>query len=149
MKGRKTETKKTYLVLIQQVVVAEGWSLKETVPSPVDKPSILVHQYPSYCVEAEIQGYYSLHVLKIWKYEPAHEIMALFILRKLILQTCTHSHPVGLDWLYFPTSCVRTAKALARLHGCAGSPEQSLVAYVIITIISWAGSIMTFITVHG
>ena len=30
-------------------------------------------------------------------------------------------------------SCVRTAKALARLRGCAGSPEPSLVAYVIST----------------
>ena len=29
-------------------------------------------------------------------YEPAHEIMAFFILRKLILQTRIHSHPVGL-----------------------------------------------------
>ena len=35
---------------------------------------------------------------------------------------------------------VRTAKGLARLHGCAGSPEPSLVSYVISTIISWAGS---------
>ena len=30
--------------------------------------------------------------------------------------------------------------ALARLRGCAGSPEPSLVAFVISTIISWAGS---------
>ena len=36
--------------------------------------------------------------------------------------------------------CVRTAKALARLRRCAGSPEPSLVAYLISTIISWAGS---------
>ena len=80
-------------------------------------------------------------------FEPAHEIMALFVFRKLILQTRMHSHPVGLDvwflvepFVYFNTSCVRTAKALARLHGCAGWPESSLVAYVISTIISWAGS---------
>ena len=32
------------------------------------------------------------------------------------------------------TSCVRTVKAFARLRGCAGSPEPSLVAYVISTI---------------
>ena len=38
--------------------------------------------------------------------------------------------------IYFHTSCVRTAKALARLCGCAGSPELSLVAYVMSTIIS-------------
>ena len=29
--------------------------------------------------------------------EPEHEIMALFVLRKLILQTRMRSHPVGLD----------------------------------------------------
>ena len=80
-------------------------------------------------------------------YKPSHEIMALFVLRKLILQTRMRSHPVGLDvWIlvrpfvYFHTSCVQTAKALVRLHGGAGSPEPSLVAYVISTIISWAGS---------
>ena len=57
------------------------------------------------------------------------------------------SHPMGLDvWIlvgpivYFLALCVWTAKALVRLHGCAGSPEPSLVAYVISTIISWAGS---------
>ena len=38
-------------------------------------------------------------------------------------------------FVYFHTSCVRTAKALARLRGCAGSPEPSLVAYVLRTII--------------
>ena len=79
--------------------------------------------------------------------EPSHEIMVLFVLRKLILQMCMRSHQVGLDvrylvgsFIYFHTSCVRTAKPLARLHGCAGSPEPSLVAYVISNIISWAGS---------
>ena len=85
-----------------------------------------------------------------WKqYEPCHEIMALFVLRILSLQTRMRSHPMGLDvWLlvgpfvYFHTSCVRTAKALARLRECAGSPGPSLVAYVINTIISWAGSIL-------
>ena len=79
--------------------------------------------------------------------EPSHEIMALFVLRKLILQTRMRSHPVGLDvWFlvgpfdYFHTSCGRTVKALARLHGCAGSPKPSPVVYVISTIISWASS---------
>ena len=58
--------------------------------------------------------------------QPYHEIMALFVLRKFILQPRMGSHPVGLDALH--TSCVRTAQALARLHGCAGSPELLLVA---------------------
>ena len=35
----------------------------------------------------------------------------------------------------------RTAKALARLRGCAGSPEPSLFDFVLSTIISWTGSI--------
>ena len=61
-------------------------------------------------------------------------------------------HPVELAvWLlvgpfvYFHTSSTRTVKALARLHGCADSPEPSQVAYVISTIISWAGSLNVLI----
>ena len=84
------------------------------------------------------------------KFEPSHEITALFVLRKLILQTCMRSHSEGLDvwfsvepFVYFHTSRVRIAKALARLYGCADSPEPSLIAYVISTIISWAGSFNT------
>ena len=45
--------------------------------------------------------------------------MALFVISKLILQTRIRSNPVGLDvcflvrlFVYFHTSCVRTAKAL-------------------------------------
>ena len=75
--------------------------------------------------------------------ELAHEIMALFVLHKLILQPRMRSHPVG-PFVYFHTSCVRTAKALARQRGCAGLPEHSLVAYVIRTIISRAGSFCEF-----
>ena len=78
---------------------------------------------------------------------PAHEILALFVLCKFILQTRMCSHPVGIDirflvgpFVYFHISCVQTAKALARLRGCTGSPEPSLGAYVISTIISCAGS---------
>ena len=83
-------------------------------------------------------------------FEPAHEIMVLSV-HELILQTRMRSHPVGLDvWFFagpficFHTSCVRTAKALARLHGCAGSPEPSLVAYVIKyhNLMSWLIYIM-------
>ena len=33
--------------------------------------------------------------------EPSHEIIALFVLRKLILQTRIHNHPVGLDVMIF------------------------------------------------
>ena len=99
---------------------------------------------------------YLLHYQFLWHVrvelknkEPSHEIMVLFILPKLILQIRMRSHPVGLDVWFFVgpfvnvlTSCMQTAKALARLRGCAGSPEPSLVAYVISTIISWASSII-------
>ena len=51
--------------------------------------------------------------------EPAHEIMVVFVLRKLILQTRMRSHSVGLDvwflvgpFVYFDTLCVRTANRL-------------------------------------
>ena len=57
-------------------------------------------------------------------FEPSHEIMALFI------------GPL----VYCHTLSVRTATTLARLRECAGSPEPSLVAYLISSIISWAGS---------
>ena len=83
----------------------------------------------------------------MFTFEPCHEIMVLFVLRKPILQSRMRSHPVGLDvwflvgpFVYFHISCVRTVKALARLRRCAGSPEHSLVAYVVSTIISWAES---------
>ena len=61
--------------------------------------------------------------------------MALFVLRKLILHPRMRSHPVGLGvwflvgpFVYFHSSCVRTAKALA-----------------ISTIVSWAGSLHKFL----
>ena len=77
-------------------------------------------------------------------YEPTHEILALFVLRKFILQIRMRSHSdvwfFVRSFVYFYSSCVRSAKALARLRGCAGSPEPSLVAYAMSTVISWAGS---------
>ena len=62
--------------------------------------------------------------------KPAHEITALFALSKLIrLDVWFLVSP----FTYFHTSCERTAKALARLRGCAGSPEPSLVANLVST----------------
>ena len=79
--------------------------------------------------------------------EPTHEIMALIALCKLNIQTRMRSNPLGLHFwflvrlfVYCYILCVRTAKALARLRGCAVSPESPLFAYAISTIISWAGS---------
>ena len=80
-------------------------------------------------------------------FEPSHEIMVIFVLRKLILQIHMRSCPVVLDVWYlvglFVTSILYVCeqrKALAKLRGRAGSPEPSRVAYVISIIISWAGS---------
>ena len=95
-----------------------------------------------------VQDRFKKNIFKENWIEPAHEIMALIVLRNLILQTCMRSHPVGLDvwfldgpFVYFHTSCVQTAKALSRMHGWPGWPEPSPVACEISTIISWAGSI--------
>ena len=108
-------------------------------------------------------GSYTVASTRTWEifnslqviYEPTHEILALFVLRKFILQIRMRSHPVGLDvwflvwpFVYFHSSCVRTAKALARLRRCAGSPEPSLVAYALSTIILWAGSYMYFSVIN-
>ena len=83
------------------------------------------------------------------QFGPCHEIMVLFVLRKLILQTRMHNHPMGLDVRFFgPTLCLlpyfmfANSEALVRLGGCAGSLEPSMVAYVVSTIISWAGSFL-------
>ena len=78
--------------------------------------------------------------------ESTHEILVLIALRKLNLQIHMRSHPVGLhvwfmvSFVYFHKSCVRTAKALVRLSGCAVSPEPSLFTCAISTKISWADS---------
>ena len=102
-----------------------------------------------HCLSRHVCLKLRISMTKTW-FEPAHEIMVLFILRKLILQMRMHSHPVALDiwfmvgpFVYSHTSCLRTLTALARLRGWAGSSEPSLVACVISTIISWAGSIIS------
>ena len=73
-------------------------------------------------------------------FEPCREIMELIVLRKLILQTRMCSHLVGLNiwvlvglFVYFHTSCVRTAKA----GETARMPKPSLVAYVIGNLMNW------------
>ena len=42
-------------------------------------------------------GTHNVFYGKLKKMEPHHEIMALFVLGKLIIQTRMCSHPVGLD----------------------------------------------------
>ena len=70
------------------------------------------------CSRAAMSNVYTHSSTLSRSFEPSHEIMVLFVLRKLILQTCMRSHPVGLDvWFsvgsfdYFHTLCVRTAKS--------------------------------------
>ena len=120
----------------------QDWSDSDCIYAHVDLSLCWAHmQFYSKCrASAIVFSYFE-------SFEPAHEIIVLFVLRKLILLTRMCSHPVGLavgclvwPFMYFHTSCERTVKALARLRECAGSPEPSLVAYVISTIISWAGS---------
>ena len=76
-------------------------------------------------------------------FEPAHQIMALFNLCRLIRQTRMRSHPVGLhiwflvwSFVYFHTSYVRTAKALARLTwaitGCLFDKYHNLMSWLIL-----------------
>ena len=134
------------------------WRTDENYPSVIIKyPAYLFHWYFVKCDDSTRKRHSNLQeqpeqsVEQIrWVFDDnlSHHIRLLdSVLRKLILQTRMRSHPVELDvwflvghFVYFHTSCVRTAKALARLCWCAGSPEPSLVAYVISTIISWAGS---------
>ena len=56
----------------------------------------------------------------------------------------SHSEGLGIwvsVWRFLLTHCLyeRAAKVLARLRGCAGSPEPSLLAYVISTKFAWRG----------
>ena len=129
----KLETLDVWQHLLNHSFLYEVWSIFSSV---LQESRICPYSYRPYL----------LSLTESRENEPCHEIMVLFIIRKLILQTCMHSHPVGLDvwflvgpYVYFHTSCVRTVKALARLRGCPGLPEPSLVAYVVSTIISWAG----------
>ena len=79
------------------------------------------------------------HLMRLWHF-----------LSSVLIQTRMRRHSVGLDvwflvgsFVYFHTSCVRTAKAVARLRGCTRLSEPSLVAYVISIMISWAGANIT------
>ena len=82
-------------------------------------------------------------IMALIKYSPiylysCHEIMVLFVLRKLILQTRMRSHPVAIDvWFLVGLCCLLPYIMCANSEA---SGETSLVAYLISTIISWAGS---------
>ena len=70
--------------------------------------------------------------------QPVHDILTLIALSKLSLQTRMRAH------LLLPYVMCANSEGSGRLRGCAGSgravsPEPSLFAYAISTIISWAG----------
>ena len=65
---------------------------------------------------------------------------------KFQLRMPSHSEGPGIwlsVWMLLLTHCLyeRAAKVLARLRGCAGSPEPSLLAYAISTKFAWRGPI--------
>ena len=77
----------------------------------------------------------------------AHEKRDLMVFWFVVPQMRMRSPLFGVQTCIFAssfhkvsTTCLRTAKAQARLHLCAGSPEPLLVAYVISTFFSCAGS---------
>ena len=78
--------------------------------------------------------------------EPCHEIIVIFVLYKLILRVGLNIWCLVWPFVYFHSSCVRTAKALARLCGFTGSSELSLFACVVSTILSWACSILAHLS---
>ena len=105
-------------------------------PASVDGHNFLMIQSENYnCIMILLQLLIDLsHVMTFWYFL---SFVNSFFNR-------ARSHPdvwflVG-PFVYFHTLCMRTAKALARLRGYAGSTEPLLVACVISTIISWAGS---------
>ena len=79
--------------------------------------------------------------------EPTHEVMALFVLRKLILQTCRRSHPVGLDvwylvrpFVYFHTFMCANGEGSGETARMCSLAWAFAFAYAISTMISWTGS---------
>ena len=94
-----------------------------TVSPPLATVRVTVKKLSNFCIiwDKIQSGYLTI-------YEPSHEIMVLFILRKLILQTRMRSNSVGAiclilvgPFVYFHISCVRIAKALAILRRLAGA----------------------------
>ena len=77
--------------------------------------------------------------------------MVLSVLRKLFLQTHMCSHPVGLYvWYLVGTFIYFSTSMCANREGSGDTePKPSLVAYVISTIISWAGSFLFWVSVSS
>ena len=81
-----------------------------------------------------------------FSYEPRQANLCLraFCHDKFSLRMPSHSEGPGIwlsVWRFLLTHCLyeRAAKVLARLRGCAGSPEPSLLAQAISTKFAWRG----------
>ena len=80
--------------------------------------------------------------------EPRQANLCLRAFRHDTFQLCMPSHSEGPGiwlsvWRFLLIHCLyeRAAKVLARLRGCAGSPEPSLLAYAISTKFAWRGPV--------
>ena len=80
-------------------------------------------------------------------FEPSREKRDIMVIRFVVLQMRMRSSLLGWETCVFAWSflkvlitCLRTAKALARLRLCAVSPEPLLVAFVMSTLFSYACS---------
>ena len=89
---------------------------------------------------------YKLRFFMYWIYEPRQANLCLRAFRhdKFQLRMPSHSEGPGIwfsVWRFLLIHCLyeRAAKVLARLRGCAGSPEPSLLAYAISTKFAWRG----------
>ena len=91
------------------------------------------------------------HLIKwLLKYEPRQANLCLRAFRhdKFQLRMPSFSEGPGIRlsvWRFLLIHCLyeRAAKILARLRGCAGSPEPSLLAYAISTKFAWRGTYET------
>ena len=101
------------------------------------------------CKNAKLRVIYctAVHDLHVGMARHMSQIMRLWYflssVNSFFKRACTAIQWVWIlvgPFVYFHTLCVWTAKALARLCECTGLPEPLLVAYVISTIISWAGT---------
>ena len=76
--------------------------------------------------------------MRLWHLSPS--VNSVFKHTCAAIHWCYTSDFWSRPFVYVHTLFVLTAKALARLRGCAVLPEPSLFAYAISTIISWAVS---------
>ena len=113
-----SSTTETFFFVIQTYGTYATWKKEKCLPSYEYKWfKVFKHFVQTFC-----NNRLECIDITMRPFEPAHEILALFVLRKLILQTRMRSHPMGLHlwflvgpFVYFHTLCERTADAQASL----------------------------------